>query len=69
MSAVPAEGEKGEADLELADEHLVRYWTARFRCTPTELLAVVARVGRSIAVVRAEVARRASMRDSSKVAP
>lgn len=67
MNPVPADEEKHEADLELADEHLVRYWTARFRCTPVELLSVVARTGRSISAVRAEIARRASLREASKV--
>jgi hypothetical protein len=54
-----------EAELELADEHMLRYWSARLRCTPVELLAVVARVGRSIALVRAEVVRRARISRAS----
>jgi uncharacterized protein DUF3606 len=55
-----------EAQLELADEHLIRYWSARFRCTPVELLAVVGRIGRSISLVQAEVARRASIRQTPR---
>ncbi len=59
MNPVAVEEWKAEADLELVDEQLMRYWSARLRCTPVELLAVVARVGRSISIVRAEIARRA----------
>jgi hypothetical protein len=66
VNPAPADEEHAEADLELADEHLIRYWTHRFRCTPVELLAVVARTGRSIAAVRAEIARRASLREASR---
>ena len=49
-------------DLELTDEHLVRYWSARLHCTPAELFAVVARVGRSVARVQEEATRRAGFR-------
>jgi hypothetical protein len=67
MNSAPTDEREQEEELELADEHRVRYWSARFRCTPVELLAVVARVGRSIATVRAEVTRRAGIRHSPEV--
>jgi hypothetical protein len=51
-------------ELDLADRFLMSYWSARLRCTPTELLAVVGHVGRSVPLVRAEVARRAVVRNS-----
>ena len=69
MNPMLAEEVKGEGELELADAQLVRYWSARFRCTPVELLAVVARVGRSISLVRAEATRRAGIREAAKVSP
>ena len=52
-------------ELDLADGFLMSYWSARLRCTPTELLSVVGHVGRSVPIVRAEVARRAAVRGSS----
>jgi hypothetical protein len=64
-----ADEDNGDADLDLADEHLIRYWTARFRCTPAELLSVVARTGRSIAAVRSENARRSNLREALKASP
>jgi hypothetical protein len=69
MKPSPAQEPKREAELELADEHGIRYWSTRFRCTPTELLAVVARIGRSVSLVQAEVARRASIRQASNAPP
>ena len=54
-----------EADLDLADAEVIRYWSVRFRCTPIDLLAVVGRVGRSVSLVKAEIARRADVRGRS----
>jgi len=51
------------AEIELAQEHHIRYWSDWFRCTPIELLAVVGRVGRSIPLVEAEIARRAAIKE------
>lgn len=50
------------AQMELAQEHQIRYWSDWFRCTPIELLAVVGLVGRSIPLVEAEIARRAALK-------
>jgi hypothetical protein len=69
MKPTDAQEPRKEADLELADGRLVRYWSTRFRCTPTELLAVVACIGRSVSLVQAEVARRAGLRQPSNAPP
>lgn len=49
--------------IELAQEHQVRYWSDWFGCTSIELLAVVGRVGRSVTLVESEIARRAAMKE------
>lgn len=51
-----------EPKVDLGQEDLIEYWSNRFRCTPADLLAVVGRVGRSVALVEAEIARRAALK-------
>ena len=63
MNAASGAAIDAEPELDLADAALVEYWSYRLRCTPVELLAVVGRFGRTIALVKSELARRAAARE------
>lgn len=65
LSEMESHAENPQVDL--AQEDLVRYWSDRFRCTPSDLLAVVGRVGRSVKDIEAEIARRISVKDRAAV--
>jgi hypothetical protein len=63
MNAASGASIDAEPELDLADAALVEYWSYRLRCTPVELMAVVGRFGRTIALVKSELARRAAARE------